>query len=319
MPFKHNAPRRDKFEKVKHRITNWADYNESLRRRGDVTVWFCQDAVSGWRAQRGGKRGAQRRYSDVAIEACLTLRVVFHLALRQTQGFVRSLLQLMKIDLPVPDFSTLCRRAQSLKIAPSRRAENGPITLIADGTGLRVHGGRDWMAEKHGLPNPRKTWRKLHIGLDPATGHIVASSLTTEQVGDPGALPDLLAEVASPVHRFIGDGAYDGAPTAETIRSAFGPDVELIIPPPKNAVPGECAARNAHIEMIVKQGRMAWQKAVNYGLRSHVEAQIGRYKDVIGADLQGRKMENQTTETQIAVKALNRMTDIGRAVYERLI
>lgn len=318
MPFKHNASRRDKFEKARYWVTNRAEYNESLRRRGDVTVWFSQDAVSGWSASHSGKRGAQRRYSDLAIEACLTLRVVFHLALRQTQGFVRSLLRLMQVDLPAPDFSTLCRRAQSLEIAPSWRSKSGPITLIVDSTGLRVHGGRDWMAEKHGLPNVRKTWRKLHIGLDPESGYIVASSLTTEHVSDPGALPELLAEVASPVRRFIGDGAYDGAPTAETIREAFGPDVELTIPPPKNAVPGDCAARNAHIAMIADQGRMAWQKANDYGLRSHGEAQIGRYKDVIGPDLQSRKPEAQTTETQIAIEALNRMTDLGRAVYERV-
>ncbi len=124
MPFKHNAPRRDKFEKAKYRVTNWPEYNESLRRRGDVTVWFSDDAVSGWSAPRGGKRGAQRRYLDLAIEVCLTLRVV----VRQTQGFVRRLLQAMQVDLSVPDFPTLCRRAQSLKIAPKRRPTRDPIS-----------------------------------------------------------------------------------------------------------------------------------------------------------------------------------------------
>ncbi len=246
MPFKHNARHRDKFEKAKYRVTNWSEYNESLRQRGDVTVWFSEDAVAGWSAPRGGKRGAQRHCSDLAIEACLTLRVVFGLALRQMQGFVRGLLRLMKIDVPVPDFSTLCRRAQSLQIRPSHPPTSAPITLIVDSTGLRVHGGR-----------------------------------------------------------FIGDGACDGGPTAETIRSAFGPDVELTIPPPTNAVPGDCAARNAHVKMIAEQGRMAWQKETDYGLRSRVKARIGRYKDVIGLELHSRKREAQTTETQIAVKALN--------------
>ncbi len=175
------------------------------------------------------------------------------------------------------------------------------------------------MAEKHGLLKARKTWRKLHIGLDPESGYIVTSSLTTEHVSDPGALPDLLAEVAGPVFRFIGDGAYDRAPTTQTIRDAFGPDVELTIPPPTNAVFGDCAARNAHIEMIAEQGRMAWQEANDYGLRSHGEAQIGRYKVVIGPELKSRKLESQNTETQIAVKALNRMTDLGRADYIRAI
>lgn len=175
------------------------------------------------------------------------------------------------------------------------------------------------MAEKHGLPKARKTWRKLHIGFDPETGQIVTSSLTTEVVSDPGALPDLLAEVVGPVRRFIGDGAYDGAPTAQTIRDAFGPDVEVIIPPPKNAVPGDSALHNAHIQMIETHGRMAWQKVNDDGQRSRAEAQIGRYKGVIGPNLKSRKMEAQITETQIAVKALNRMTDLGRAAYQRVI
>ena len=163
----------------------------------------------------------------------------------------------MRVEVPVPNFSTLCRGAQSLMITPSRGPGNGPITLIVDSTGLRIHGGRDWMAEKHGLPKFRKTWRKLHIGLNPKSGYIVASCLTTEHVSDPGALPELLAQLPGPARSFIYDGAYDGAPTAETIRQACGSDVELIIPPPKNAVPGDCASRNAHIEVIAEQGRIA--------------------------------------------------------------
>jgi hypothetical protein len=224
----------------------------------------------------------------------------------------------MQTDLPVPDFSTLCRRAPSLQIAPDTRTASGPIALVVDSTGLRVHGGREWMREKHGLPKARKIWRKLHIGFDPEGSQLVASCLTPQQVGDTGALPDLLAEVSGPVRRVIGDGAYDGVPTAATIRHAFGSDVELIIPPPKNAVPGDCQARNAHINMITETGRIAWQKATGYGQRSRGEAQIGRYKQVIGPELCSRKLETQTTETKIAVKALNRMTHLGCATYERV-
>ncbi len=174
------------------------------------------------------------------------------------------------------------------------------------------------MQEKHGLPKARKTWRKLHIGFVPESGELIASCLTTEHIGDAGALPELLTDVAGPVHRFIADGAYDGKPSAATIRQAFGTDLELIIPPPKNAVPGNCKTRNAHIDMIAKGGRMAWQKATGYGQRSRGEAQFGRYKQVIGPELCSRKMESQTTETRIAVKALNRMTHPGRATYERI-
>ena len=121
MHFKFNASRRDKFAKAMYRVTNWAEYNEALRQRGNVTVWFSEDAASRWCAVRSDKRGGQQRYSDLAIETCLTLRAVFGLPLRQTQGFVRSLLRLMQTDLPVPDFSTLCRRAPSIQFAPGTK------------------------------------------------------------------------------------------------------------------------------------------------------------------------------------------------------
>ncbi|TRD15595.1 hypothetical protein FEV53_15695 [Palleronia caenipelagi] len=119
--------------------------------------------------------------------------------------------------------------------------------------------------------------------------------------------------------RFLGNGAYDSAPPAATIQEAFGPDVEVIIPPPSNAVPGDCAIRNAHIQMIADHGRIAWQKATGYGQRFRGEAQIGRFKQVIGPALRGRKMEAQKLEIVIAVKALNRVTDLGRAAYRRVI
>ena len=278
MPFKHNASRRHKIPKTKYRVTNWPEYNEALRRRGDVTVWFDLAAVSGWRAVGIRKRGGQRRYSDLAIEICLALRAVFGLALRQVQGFVRSLLRLAGLDLPVPDYSTLCRRSALLKVTPDSRPKAGRVTLIVDSTGLRIHGGRDWMREKHGIRNQRKKWRKLHIGFDPDAGEIVASSLTDEHVSDPAALPELLARIEGKVGRFIADGAYDGAPTAEKIRDVLGSDVELIIPPPRNAVMGDCEERNTHIEMIADKGRISWQKATGYAQRSRCEAQIARFK-----------------------------------------
>ncbi|OSP53660.1 IS5 family transposase [Pseudoruegeria sp. SK021] len=298
MPYKFNNPIRGKFSKARYRVTNWAEYNESLRRRGDVTLWFDLDLLSRWRATSIGKRGGKLVYSDLAIEICLTLRSVFGQALRQTQGLVRSLLNLAGIVLPVPDFSTLSRRGATLRICPTARATTGPITLIVDSTGLRVHGGRDWMEEKHGLPKHRKTWRKLHIGLDPDSGEIVASSLTTERVGDPTALPALLQQIRQPVDKFIADGAYDGQPTVTTTQMAFGADVEVIIPPPKTAIPGDCDLRNRHLETIRIEGRMAWQTATGYNLRSNVEAQIGRYKQVIGPQLRSRTLEAQRVETQ---------------------
>ena len=318
MPYKFNDARRDKIPKAKYRVTNWSAYNESLRRRGDLTVWVADDVAQNWAAPHRKSRGGQARYSDLAIEICLTLRVVFRLALRQTQGFMRSIAQLMNLDLPVPDFSTLSRRSAGLKIQFHPRRFDGPITLIVDSTGLKMHGGNGWNAEKHGTTKPRKTWRKLHLAFNPDTGDIVRSELTTEHVGDETALPDLLGEIDADVDRFLADGAYDGEGVSACLTARFGREIEIIVPPPKNAVNGDNAQRNRHINHIAEHGRMNWQKEKGYNQRSQIEAQIGRWKTIIGGSLQARKRDNQITETRFAAKTMNRMTALGKAQFERV-
>jgi hypothetical protein len=319
MPYKFNDARRDKIPKAKCRVTNWSAYNESLRRRGDLTVWVANDVAQNWAAPHRKSRGGQARYSDLAIEICLTLRVVFRLALRQTQGFMRSIAQLMNLDLPVPDFSTLSRRSTGLKIQHRPRRSDGPITLIVDSTGLKMHGGNGWNAEKHGTTRPRKTWRKLHLAFNPDTGDIVGSELTTEHVGDETALPDLVGEIDADVDRFVADGAYDGEGVSAYLTARFGCEIEIIVPPPKNAVNGDNSQRNRHIDQIAEHGRMNWQREKGYNQRSQIEAQIGRWKTIIGGSLQARKLDNQITETRVAAKAMNRMTALGKAQFERVI
>ncbi|MFA3919874.1 IS5 family transposase [Ruegeria hyattellae] len=318
MPYKLNDGRRDKFEKARYRVTNAAEYNESLRRRGDLTVWVSDDVAKVWTSPRRKTRGGQAVYSDLAIGICLTLRVVFRLALRQTQGFMRSIAKLMGLDLVVPDYSTLSRRGKESLIAQNRRASDKPITLIVDSTGLNIHGDCGWQEEKHGTIKARKTWRKLHIALDPETGDIAAAELTTEHVGDETALPDLLAEIDADVGQFLADGAYDGQGVADHLIAKFGTEVEITIPPPTNAVHGANEQRNQHIDTITKHGRMNWQIETGYNQRSQVEAQIGRWKQVIGDRLEARDFDNQIAEAQIASKALNRMTSLGRAAYKRV-
>jgi len=316
MPYKLNSARRDKFPTAKYRVSNWRESNEALRSRGDLTIWFGTDAVAKWLAPRRQDRGGQATYSDFAIEVCLTLRLVFHQPLRQVQGMVRSLVQLMGIDLPVPDFSTLSRRGKGLVVEQSRTKSEGPITLIVDSTGLKIHRGSDWCEKKHGPGKSRKSWRKLHIGMDPDSGDIVTSLLTTDEVGDETALPDLITGTDVKVSRFLADGAYDGTGVFNTLTDTFGSDIEVIIPPPKSATLGLYGQRDAHVEGITEFGRMGWQKATGYRDRALVEAQIGRWKTVIGDALKSRKIDTQTTEIQIGLKALNRMTTLGRAVFE---
>ncbi|OSP54067.1 IS5 family transposase [Pseudoruegeria sp. SK021] len=318
MPYKHRDKHRDKFTKAEYRVTNWASYNESLRSRGDLTVWISDDIAQRWVPPRRKTRGGQHRYSDLAIEICLSLRVVFRMPLRQTQGFVRSLMRLLKVDLQVPDFGALSRRGKGLEVAQKPRTTSEPVTLIIDSTGLKMQGECAWHVEKHGIKKPRKTWRKLHIAFDPDGGDIVTSELTTQETGDVTAVPELLAPIEGRVVRVIADGAYDGASVDQWLRSKFGPDVEVVIPPPKDAVPGPDTNRNMRIKEISDTGRMAWQAASGYSQRARVEAQIGRWKTVIGDSLQARHFETQKCEVNIATKVLNRMNDLGCAVYSRV-
>ena len=263
MPHKFNATRRDKIPKQKYRVTNWAEYNESLRRRGDLTMWISEDALALWVAPRRKTRGGQPRYSDLAIEMCLTLGVVFTQPLRQTQGLMRSIAKLLGVEVVVPDFSTLSRRRSSLKLQTKSRADNhAAIHLVVDSTGLKIFGEGEWCVQKHKTRVKRKHWCKLHLGLDLVSGEIVCDDLTTVEVGDPTALPGLLDQIASPVTQFLADGAYDGGPTGDLLTARFGSMIEATIPPPKNTTPSPDAAqdptvRDCHIAEIAARGRIS--------------------------------------------------------------
>jgi hypothetical protein len=139
MPFKANQDRRHRIPRQRHRVTNWAEYDAGLRARGSLTVWFSPEAIGGWRAEARTGRGGQPKYSNLAIATALTLRAVFRLALRQAEGLIGSILQLLGLDLAVPDHSTLSRRAETLEV-PQPRRRRGPVHLLVDSTGLRLCG-----------------------------------------------------------------------------------------------------------------------------------------------------------------------------------
>ena len=324
MPHKFNAARRHKFDKVQYRVINWAEYNESLRQRGDLTIWVSEEAQSVWSAPRRTSRGGQRRYSDLAIETCLMLRTAYHLGLRQTQGLMGSIGTLMGLDIRVPDYSTLSRRANGVSIAQvMRQAGSVPIHLVVDSTGLKIFGEGEWLAQKHNTKGIRRRWRKLHLGLDLASGAIGCAALTHDNVGDSTALPGLLDQLDAPVTGFLADGAYDGSSTRNLLRQRYGETLDVVIPPPKDAVIRPQSARDAtvrdrHLGQIRSNGCMAWQTATGYNQRSRIETQMGRWKSVIGPKLKSRSFSRQITEVQLGRKVLNTMTALGRPVFERI-
>ncbi len=314
MPYKANEPRRHKIPKARYRVENWSAYDAAMRRRGDLTIWVTPEAFATWTPPASGRRGRPARYSDVAIEAGLMLRLAFGRPWRQTEGLLGSLMRLLGLDLPVPDHTTFSRRSANLEVASALSRTGGPVSVVIDATGLKVFGTGEWYLEKHG-GQARRNWRKLHLAVDPDTGEIHASELTTTQDGDASLVGPLLDQIKRPIGTVLADGAYDGEPVYRAV-AAHTPDAEVIIPPRSTAVPGETAAsaptqRDQHIKMIAERGRLGWQRAVGYGRRSLGEVAMLRYKTLIGRSLRARTLPAQKVEAAVGCKVMNRMTSLG--------
>jgi hypothetical protein len=295
-----------------------------------LTVWFSAEAIKAWAAEPRTTRGGQPWYSALAILTALTLRAVFRLAYRQAEGLIGSVIGLLGLTLRVPDHTTLSRRAATLE-APrpprsggSRGAGGGeaePVHLLVDSTGLRLCGAGEWLLEKHGT-RTRRSWRKLHLGVDADTGRILASALTDHDVDDGAQAGPLLDQVAGPVASFVGDGGYDQERVYDSVAERH-PTAAVIVPPRATAVPSEMAAtaptrRDRHLRCIAAHGRMAWQKASGYTKRARAEATIARFKRVIGDGLRAHTDERRAAEVEVAVHALNRMLEFGRPEYVRI-
>jgi Transposase DDE domain len=320
VPFKLNQDRRHHIPRQRRKVTNWPAYDASLRQRGSLTVWFTDEAVEAW--------AAEPRYSPLAILTALTLRAVFRLAFRQTEGLIGSIIGLLGLDLPVPDHTTLSRRAATLEVprprsssSPEAGGEAEPVHLLVDSTGLKLCGPGEWLLEKHGTKT-RRSWRKLHLGRDADTGQIVAATLSTHDVDDGSQVGPLLDQVDGPIASFTGDGAYDQDGVYASV-SERHPEAAVIVPPRATAVPSQTAAseptqRDRHLQLIAERGRRAWQQASGYTKRARAETAIGRWKRVIGDGLRSHTDERRATEMDVAVHVLNRMLELGRPKYVRI-
>ena len=294
-------PTRKAATKPVYRIRNWKQYNDALVTRGSLTLWVDQASLQAWRYQGPAQQGAQFRYSDTAIECVLTLRAVYHLPLRATEGFARSILGLMGLDLDVPDYTTLCRRSRTLRITLPRKAD-GPLHLVIDSTGLKVYGEGEWKVRQHGY-SKRRTWIKLHLAIDPATHEIRAAMVSEPGVTDAEAVPDLLEQEQGPVEGVEADGAYDRRPVYEALERR---GAKAIIPPRRDAViqrhgnkKGPRLARDENLRRIRKIGRAAWKEESGYHRRSLGETAIFRMKTIFGGGIASRKAAQQAKEVGI--------------------
>ena len=296
---------------TKYKTTNWSSYNDSLKRRGSLSIWFDPEMV--WVPPPSLRRGRQQNFSDAAIQACLTLKVLFGLPLRQTTGFMQSLLLLIGLDWVVPDFSTLCRRQRTLKVSLPYRGGTGPLNLLIDSTGIKAEGEGEWNARKHG-GSKRRIWRKVHIGIDEETLEVRAVEITSSNVGDAPVLPDLLNQIPSDqdIGSVTADGAYNTHKCHKTIAAI---SAHAVIPPRKNAKPWKptsagAIARNEAVSAQRYLGRTLWRRLSGYHRRSRVETKMHCLK-LMGQSLMARDFDRQVAEVQIRIVVLNRYTALG--------
>jgi len=315
-----------KKQKRQYRIRNWNEYNAALVKRGSLTIWVDEAAASLWlEPQSNGLRGASRFYSDGAIEIALTLKAVFRLPLRATEGFLASILSLMGFhELPVPDYSTLCRRQKTLPVViDEQRDRTAAIHLVVDSTGCKVYGEGEWKVRQHGY-GKRRTWLKLHLGINEGNGEIRAVVLTNNSVGDAETLPDLLEQLEEPLSQVSGDGIYDTLGCYEALeerRQEQEQDLKVAIPPRHTArilhhgnKKGARHARDENLRRIREIGRKAWKQESTYHRRSLAETTMFRFKQQFGERLSARQFKSQATEVFLRCRILNIMNALGKPV-----
>jgi len=302
--------------KTKYRIRNWRDYNRSLRMRGSLTFWISEELLDNWiEKDRTGERGASPCYTEAAILAMVSLKFVFAQAGRQTCGLAASIFQLMKVSLPVPDHSTLSRRMAGVEVRLPLRAAGQARHVICDSTGLKVYGEGEWKVRTHGWQK-RRTWRKLHLQIDEATGEIVVAGASENSMSDDEMFVEMLEANEEDVEQISADGAFD---RRKVYRAMEKRKIKrAAIPPRKGAriwrhgnTKGERLIRDENLRCIRRKGKLKWKSESNYHRRSLAETGVFRFKTIFTDKLQSRKIGNQFQEMIIKCAALNRMTHLG--------
>lgn len=294
--------------KYRYQVKNWAEYDRALVNRGNLTIWFDEASIAqSWTPPRPVGRGKPGLYSDVAIQTCLTLKALFRLPYRATEGLLKSLMRLCALDLPVPDHTHMSRRAATLEVKIPRRPRAGATHVVVDSTGLKIFGEGEWKVRQHGV-GKRRTWRKIHLAVDATAKDIIGIEVTTADWHDNEVFPDLLAQVEGEVAQVSADGAYDteGAHAAINER-----DAKATIPPRDGAVLwGNNHPRDAILAEIADKGREGWKEDAGYHRRSIAENMMYRLKQ-LGDRLFSREFDRQVAESHVRAAIINTFTYLG--------
>jgi len=303
-------------------VRNWGKYNQHLVQRGSVTFWIDEEILEQWRSPvRKCKRGRPQEYPDATILCAFQVKAIYHLPLRATEGFLRSLMELFKLNLKVPDYTTLCIRQKKLEVPLHQERRKGEgLHILVDSTGLKVFGEGEWKVRQHGYIKKR-LWRKLHLAINSETQMIEACVLTDLGTQDCEGLTPLLGSIKDPIEVVIGDGAYDRFRCYEEVekRNAKG-----IFPPQHNAVtssertlnkkkasPGAVAQRDKVIKDVRTLGRAEWKQQIEYHRRSLAETGMFRLKTILGRQVTCRSLENQAVEVRVWCSIINKITLLG--------
>jgi len=295
--------------KHKYRIRNWKDYNEALVSRGRITFWFDEESIKKWhKTKKTGKRGRPKLYADIAIQCALTIREIFRLPLRGTEGYLRSLIEWAQLPIKAPDYTTLSIRQKELDIFLPKTKRNGQERshIVVDATGLKVFGEGEWKVRQHGY-SKRRMWVKLHLVINADNHEIEAAVVSTNDFKDSEVLPDLLDQINDEIDQVSGDGGYD---SKESYRHITEKGAKAIIPPRRDAVierHGNCDALSLPRDDIIRSirllGRKEWKKQSGYHKRSLAETAMYRLKMIFNENLRARIFENQSTEAFFAMSS----------------
>jgi transposase len=294
--------------KTRYRVTNWAEYDRALVNRGSLTIWFDEETVrEGWTPVRSEGRGRPGRYSELAIQTCVTLKVLFGLTYRATEGFVRSLMSFKGLNLPVPDHTHLSRRVLQMGVKIPRLPRHGPIHVVVDSTGLKIYGEGEWKVRQHGV-GKRRTWCKIHLAVDESGKDVIGMEVTTADWGDSEVFSDLLDQVEGEVSQVSADGAYD---TEACHRAIAERGARAAIPPREGAVFwGGDHPRDEILRAIAERGSEGWKEDSGYHRRSLAENMMYRLKR-LGERMFSRSFERQVSEAHVRVAILNRFAYLG--------
>jgi IS5 family transposase len=302
--------------KARYHLRNWREYNRALVQRGSLTLWFSAEVLTVWQSrERTGQRGHPRTYSDTAILTMATLQEIYHLGVRQTEGLVDSLGERLHLEVAIPHYSTLSRRRATLEIELPRTRGKEALHVVVDSTGVKVFGEGEWKVRQHGYTY-RRTWRKVHLGVDEASGELVAAVVSTNNYSDSQLLPDLLEQVEEEIGQVSGDGGYDKRQCYEAIGARHA---RATMPPQHNAkiwqhgnTKADRLARDQNLRRIRQVGRAAWKRESGYHRRSLAETAMFRLKTIFSDRVTAHSFAGQAVQVLVRCAALNRLTQLGR-------